>query len=227
MEYFTKQLFESLQFYDEYPRYESLREYVCSELLSNDKIPRDFNIGLEYLSERHKNNVDEKFNDGVLFAKELKNIIFDDQHNILPLDEYIYFKIRLYSTKYLLQSYEAEDQDYENRKIIESGNYSNEIKELSKSYQHDDNVKLFIKEPYTVILNEYITNKYTYLFHTTSEFIFESSDCIEFILIDKETIPNDDGTFYYNIMGFKSINDIEIGLDEISIQFTHVEKINV
>lgn len=135
MKYYNKLFLKSESFYSSfYPPPICLTEYL-KEREETIEIANQ-NYFLHY-----QNHFNENFlfydEPSILFYDELSHYILNKDGTLKPLDDYIFFKLRYYGTKFLDIANEAMNFFIEARKKFKENNYDEAIIALSQSLFHD------------------------------------------------------------------------------------------
>ena len=201
MVFYTEEYDESYQFHVNYflPNI-NLEHYILMEIVYH-QTATDYNEAKILVEEMYEYNIANFFNKNVYFYSDLCKYIFDDKGRIIPLNEYIFLKLRLYATKFLNLLNEAENAIYEEMKKIESGNYSIGVKELAKLLFHDYDVE-FIKTGEGLIAKYYYGSKIPYCIFRFDKIKQQKNIITNHRLtnIIYEEIFEEEGKFTYNIL---------------------------
>ncbi|WP_310602856.1 hypothetical protein [Anaerosporobacter sp.] len=199
----------------------SLQHYILKEIIF-EKISTDFDEAKAIIERDYKDNVTNNFCDKVYFFSELSKYLFDEEGNIVSLDEYTFFKLRLYATKCLDLMNEGENAIREERRKIERGEYSLGVKELVKSRFHDYEVIFY--EDKKGIIGEYYYGEKIPDYILRFEGVVKHKNLImnqRLTSVVYEELFEEERKFTYNILFGQRRIDSEDMLD-ISIEFKDV-----
>lgn len=225
MKYLSAELYESEVFYQDYyyPNI-SFEEFVYEEIHENDD-----SIGFEQarkiLEERYETHVENFFNPNVFYYDQLSKYLLDKKGDIIPLNDYNFFKLRMFATKCLIKSDETDNALKEEKIKIENGKYPIALKELVRCAFHDYEVE-FEEDGEGIITKYYLGEEepcYVYRFEKVlykSEFIIGK----RFSSIIYEEVFEENGKITYNILTPNPFDTCD-WYSDISIEFMDIRLI--
>ncbi|WP_167956836.1 hypothetical protein [Anaerosporobacter faecicola] len=230
MKFLTAQFYESELFYQNYylPNI-TFEEYMKQEMAENDSV-HCFDEARAVLEKTYESNIKRYFQPSIFYYNELKKYLYDEKSKIIPLNEYIFFKIRMYAIKFLAKSDEADEayEEEKNKSIKEK--YPVAVVELARCAFHDYRV-VFEEKENTILANYYLGDEnpcYVFSFQdaiNTNNVLFQKEYRIiyEEVFLEHEKISynilartNEEDAEYVemalisrNVSIFYSCNDIE------------------
>ena len=163
----------------------------------------------------------ERFSNDLLFAKEFKEIVLNDDGSFRFIDEEIFAKLANLANK----CYEIHHNDMSiianhAREIIKQ-NYSDEITELAKQRFHDDPImSAYMLGSQLVVKIAHGYKLVTLTFSITNDIDENIFSCVGYNIIHEEVFVNEDYTFEYNALcNLLLINEPA----EFSIKFSAVQ----
>ncbi|SHM88034.1 hypothetical protein SAMN02746066_03722 [Anaerosporobacter mobilis DSM 15930] len=225
MRYLTGQFNESEVFYQRYyyPNI-TFKEFVYEEMFAEEP-PIEFEEARGILEAEYESLVKNYFNDKIYYYTELSKHIFNEKGEIIPLNDYNFFKLRMYATKVLIKSDEADNAIKEEINKIKDGNYPAALKELVRCTFHDYEVE-FCEDGDGIIASYYLGEEepcYIYRFEKVQyrpDFIIDQRFCS----IIYEEVFEENGKITYNILTPSPFEDC-YPYSDISIEFMDINLI--
>lgn len=223
MRYYTQELYKSVKFYSYYfVSYINLDMFIIMKLYKYGQ-PFEIENAKQIVEKYYEDNIKNNFNDKIFYYSELRQYLFDENSNIIPLNNYNFFKLRLYAIRCLDCLNEAENAINEKKIKIEKGEYSRGLKELAKHSFRD--YEVVFKEEDDGLIVQYFNGKdtpeYTFKFkgieQTTNVVGGERLSCIVC-----EEVLEEKGLFIYNVLVDDKISD-DGGIIEFSLKFKDVK----
>lgn len=223
MNYYTKQFLKSEQFYDRFylPNI-SLEHYVIWE----NRLKK---LGTHAEATRIVNNeyilhCKRFFKENIYFYNELSEYILDINGNFKQLDDYVFFKLRYYGTKFLDMLNENRNFFEEELKKFASCNYGEGLLRLSKANLHDAEAIFTYKSK--ILQIHYRPGAFEKIFEFRGVEEWEERNFLKMrpTLIIDEVYEKSGGYFAYNTLWNHQSIDGE-NYSELSIKFTDVTQI--
>jgi hypothetical protein len=225
MKYLSAKFYESELFYQNY-YYANItfEEYIKCEMEENDDV---FNLeqARSILEKKYELNVQKYFHPNLFFYDELRKYLIDEKGEIIPLDSYNFFKLRMYATKFLIKSDEADNALKEEKIKIENGKYPIALKELVRCAFHDYEVE-FEEDRKGIIAKYYLGEEEPYYIYRFEKVLCKSEFTIgkRFASIIYEEVFEDNGKITYNVLTPNSFDTCD-RYSDISIEFRNIRLI--
>ena len=225
MRYLTGQFYESEAFYQRYCYPNITFEKFVYEEMHAEEVSIDFEEARKILEKEYESLVKNFFNNNVFYYAELSKYLLDGKGKVIPLDDFNFFKLRMYATKFLIKSDEADNAIKEEIMKIKYGNYPTALKELVRCAFHDYEVE-FSEDGDGIIAKYYLGEKdpcYIYKFESVrykTEFILGQ----RFSSIIYEEVFEQDGKITYNILTPSPFDNCD-PYSDISIEFMNISLI--
>lgn len=223
MKYYNKIFLKSELFYMEfYVPFIGLEEYIIKENL--DRKLGEHETAIEIINQEYILHCKNYFKEDILFYQGLSKYILDGNGDFKQLDEYIFFKLRYYATKFLDIANENRNFFIEERKKFQEKHYNKAIITLSQFRFHDAFAVLEYKDRVLRII--YNPGDYENIFEFYGIEDWEEKEFMKKnpILIVEELYEESQDMFVYNTLWYYT--DIEGGnYSEFSIKFTNLRQI--
>lgn len=225
MKYYTEVLYKSVQFYSYYfVSQVSFDMFIIKKLYTNGA-EFEFESAKQTVENNYKENVLNNFNEKILFFYDLKKYLIDERRTVIPLNDYNFFKLRMYAIKCLNQLNDAENVIKEERLKIKNGEYPIGVKELAQNSFQNYNA-IFIKDDEGLIVQYYNGDE------ASSHILrFLGVENYTHIVLDKqlgciigEEIYEENNMIIYNVLFDNKLSDGRI--IECSVGFKDVKIIN-
>lgn len=223
MKFYNKEFLKSELFYTEfYLPFISLMEYIIKE--NYDRELGDPVVATDIINQEFITHCENYFKDDILFYNELSKYILNEDGTFKNLNEYIFFKLRYYGTKFLDIANENRNFFEEERVKFIKNNYNKAIIMLSQLCFHDAKAVFDYKDGILHII--YRRGCYEKIFEFYGIEDWEQKEFMEMnpILIIEELYEEVEGTFIYNTLWCHKYLDGN-NYSELSIKFTNLVQI--
>lgn len=215
MKFITKEIYYSMQFYSYF-----LAGIDETELLKNNPdVQKEYRFYMK-----------QDFNQYIFAYNKVKDILFDEKQMLYDLDRDMYCKILDIAKIYKQFQEEQFLTLKESTEKIQNGNYSENIKFLTKYHYHDCKIIsiMYDEELLYLQFDDFSWSRYTEYVFEVEEFIHNISleELKKFtVLYEEMTINPSDNIFEYNVLLNKWDKEEPIQIEEISIKFTDIKSI--
>lgn len=223
MKFYTHQFLESVSFYDVFyfPAI-SLEEYIIRENFYGKMGTHE--EAIEIVNNDYILQCKRFFKKNILFYEDLSGYILDSNGDIKRLDEYSFFKLRYYATKFLAVLNEYRNFFEEERRKFKENSYPDAIITLSRFKFHDA-FAIFEYENHILQItfnpgcNEEIFKFYGVSNWEEYDFMLKAP-----VLIAEELFEETQGIFVYNTLWYHENIDGK-NYSDLSIHFSDLVQI--
>lgn len=200
----------------------SLTEYIVREAYFREL--NDFEAATKIVNQEYFLHCENYFINSILFYDELSKYILNKDGSFQLLNQYIFFKLCYYGTKFLDISNESINFFEEERKKFKENKYDKAILELSQFRYHDADAAFQYKNNILQITYRFGNIEETLEFYGVENWVTKEFMTKEPTLKIEELYEEIQGTFVYNTM-WNHLDVLGENYSELSIKFSKLIRV--